>query len=175
MTSAESTLTMQTERTTKRRCPTLIIYALILAAYWIGAEIPKHLMVAMTNSVGHRLFLYTHDQKPADIKKGDYVVFPLTTDIHEGCNPCRVVKKAACLSGEYLRLDQNDYYFCGEEYLGVAKHETSDGRPVFPFVYNGTIPKGKFFAFGGAANSYDSRYYGFIEEEKVEGIAKPIL
>lgn len=155
---------------------TVLTIALMAAAILIGSEIPNHLMVALTNSVGHRLFYYEREQKNVDIKKDSYVVFPLYTDLRENCNPCRVVKKAACVEGEHLKTDENGYFFCVGQYLGVAKRYTSDGsRKLSPFIFDGEVPVGKFFAYGGNINSYDSRYYGFVDQKVVEGVATPLF
>jgi len=148
---------------------------LLAAALWIGSKIPSHLMVAISDSVGYRIFYYERDQKQVEIGKDSYVVFPLHSEFKDDCKPSNVVKKAACIEGEQLRTTDQGYYYCSDQYLGVAKTKSPSGKKLTPFVYNGVVPDGKFFAFGGHVNSYDSRYYGFVENEIVEGIAKPIF
>jgi type IV secretory pathway protease TraF len=163
------------KKSIKSKKQVLLTIVLLFVAAWVGSEIPNRLMVAITNSVGHRIFYYERDQKDIEITKNSFVVFELESEFNTDCNPCRVVKKAACIEGEQLKTTAFGYYYCGDQYLGVSKNITPSGKELSPFVYNGVIPEGKFFAFGGNVNSYDSRYFGFIENDVVEGVAKPLL
>jgi len=36
-------------------------------------------------------------------------------------------------------------------------------KPMKSFVYDGVIPVGKAFVYGGNKDSFDSRYWGFID------------
>ena len=65
--------------------------------------------------------------------------------------------------------------FCGNRFLGVAKTKSMKGEPVQPFVFNGIVPINKVFATGGHKDSYDSRYFGFVERSKITGLAIPLI
>ncbi len=48
------------------------------------------------------------------------------------------------------------------------------GRPL-PVIQGGKIPPGKFFVTSPALRSYDSRYWGLIDEKDILGEAHPIF
>lgn len=157
---------------------TIILYLLVVAGLFIGGQIPSKLLFAKTNSVGHRLFYYQRDQKKPHVDRGSYVVFKITPDQHlvtEKCDPCLLTKKVGCRAGDMLKTTEQGFYYCNNQFLGAAQKQTPSGIKLTPFVFNGIVPENKFFALGGGDKySYDSRYFGFIETKKVEGIAVPI-
>ncbi|MNF08598.1 Peptidase S26 [compost metagenome] len=44
----------------------------------------------------------------------------------------------------------------------------TNGKSLPEFTYTGTVPEGQAFAVGDTANSYDSRYWGFIRMSDTE-------
>jgi len=42
-------------------------------------------------------------------------------------------------------------------------------------VFNGKVPEGTLFVSGQHRDSFDSRYWGFLDRKKVEAIAHPLL
>jgi len=133
-----------------------------------------------------------------DPKRGDIVVF---FSPHDGK---RLVKRVIAAPGDTLEMRDNalllngrpmDYEridaqpFAGEIYEDVlaviAKERGEDGshlvmslpsrgamRSFSPF----TVPEGRYFVMGDSRdNSFDSRYYGFVEREKIVGRSKRVL
>lgn len=78
-----------------------------------------------------------------------------------------IAKYVKCIEGEYLKVTKDKKYFCNGEYLGFAQNKNSKGESVQNFVFNGVIPQGKFFAMGTHLMSYDSRYFGFVDKNKI--------
>ncbi len=66
-------------------------------------------------------------------------------------------------------------YFCGKEYLGRAKDRTFEGAQLSRFEYVGVVPQGKIFVVGDSKDSFDSRYWGFLDKDKIIAKAYPIL
>jgi len=80
--------------------------------------------------------------------------------------------------GRELPLQGFVYLYNGKSFerpetFRVFKIDTK-GRPL-PMIESGVIPKGKFFVSSGAVRSYDSRYWGLIDESEGIGRAYPIL
>lgn len=107
------------------------------------------------------------------IKKGDYVVFSFKgSEYYE--KGTRMVKIATCLPGDYLEVIERDFY-CNGIYIGTAKTKDKKGRDVVPFEFQGEIPEGKYFVLGVHKDSYDSRYWGFVDQKEIIGKAYKIF
>ena len=116
-------------------------------------------------------FLVRH---PAEIRKGDYVIFrPEHMDSY--INGKTLVKKVTCDEGDQLTEKGKEYFCNGSVYLGRAKDFSLKGERLQNFVYNGVIPKGFCFVEGSNINSYDGRYWGFLRKSDIEARAYPIF
>jgi signal peptidase I/conjugal transfer pilin signal peptidase TrbI len=150
----------------------LCTYLAAVSALVFGLFLPGRIMVAISPSLDHRIFVITKRFTPEEIRKDDYVVFTIRSHYIKNGKPSRLLKKVSCVAGEKLETSAREYY-CDGEYLGMAKWYSLKGEPVDAFVYSGTVPEGKLFVTGHHVDSFDSRYLGFIERSKVEGIARP--
>lgn len=178
--SARQTLEAEAEKDVKAKHPNkvLSVTGLILAVLiftYMGKAVPKNILISHTDSVGHKLFYFKRHVDPKQLKKGDYAVFPIDTSYIPNCHPCKVIKQISCVEGEYLYCNSAGAYYCGNRFLGMAKTKSKKGEPVQPFVYNGIVPTNKIFATGGHKDSYDSRYFGFVEKSKITGLAIPLI
>ncbi len=117
----------------------------------------SHLNITVSESLDHRVFWIT-DELP---ERGDYASFELTHPL-AGPAPVLLSKQMLCWSGDYLTQDHRRF-FCNGEFLGEAKYKTLKGKPLPLFEFSGPIPAGKAFAFGRHKDSFDSRYWGFVE------------
>lgn len=150
----------------------LIIFMFIL---FIGGRlIPERISITITPSLRNRIYLLNRYPRKDTIKRNRFVLFTLNTELTKNLKTKKVIKKVACAEGDQLAV-RGLYYYCNERYLGVAKEYTLDGKELDHFVYEGTIPKGKIFVYSHHIDSYDSKYYGFVEEEDVLAIAYPLL
>ena len=146
----------------------------VISALLFGLLLPERIVVAVSPSLDHRIFVVTKRFTPDEIRKDDYVVFTVRSHYIKNGKPSRLLKKVSCVTGERLETRSREYY-CDGEYLGMAKWYSLKGEPVDAFVYSGTVPEGQLFVTGRHVDSFDSRYLGFIERSKVEGIARPLL
>jgi len=145
------------------------IVCLVLAAgiAWMASE---RVLITTTPSLSNRVFWRSLDRaKIASVKRGDFIIFDhlLPEPKHEIRS---VIKRVGCGPGDNLAV-KDDYYFCNDQYIGLAKHKTILGNPLTPFVYNGVIPQGVVFAVGDHRDSYDSRYWGFQEIKGIQARA----
>ena len=57
----------------------------------------------------------------------------------------------------------------------MAKEISLQGKKLTAFKYAGTVPEGKMFLTGSHKDSYDSRYFGFIDGKDILYVAYPII
>jgi len=148
----------------------LFLMALSLAGYWFCSR----LVFSISPSLSHRVFVL--DRSGRAPRKGDYVIFRFASPLFETEKPLRLIKEVTCSPGNTLSVDvPNRFFFCDGNYLGVAKVITLKGANLSMFVFNGRVPEGMLFVSGQHKDSFDSRYWGFLDLKKVEAIAQPLL
>lgn len=112
---------------------------------------------------------------PDEIIVGGYVLMVWKGVDPNGISKLRegttIVKKVGCLPGQHLKvtMQQAD---CDGKKVGHIRHETMDGRPITPALYDGIIPAGKVFLLGEHYFSYDSRYFGLVPFTWIQGSIK---
>lgn len=139
----------------------------------------SNIVIGYGQSLDKHVFFKTSDK---DYKTGHYVV--IQTDKSDPFAKGHLItKKIGCSPSEILMI-QGDDYFCGDKYLGRAKHYSKTGIPVKPFnpctAYVGSkfkiqnlevceyiVPEKQYFVIGTHKDSYDSRYFGFVPEDRI--------
>lgn len=122
-----------------------------------GPYIPQ--MIGMDGTV-HLKFLARRE-----IKRGDIIVF---RPPHEPDKD--YVKRCVAVPGDLLELKNGFVYINGER----QDEPYTDGKPTFPqtFDIDGIVPEGKVVGFGdNRTNSDDSRFWGYIDMERIKGRA----
>lgn len=145
-----------------------IMIGMFIGGFILVALIPMRLTVVVTNSVKYRVF-WSYSPDPLKYVHGQYV----RANTHKNlpgvsCDPCSIVKKVGCQAGDHLSC-QEGQFFCNT--VPICKALPG----IKPFEFNGTVPEGKVFLIGDSLDSYDSRYFGFIEEGAIDAILSPIL
>ena len=149
----------------------LAITCLIVA----GTLIPYKFSVTLTPSLKHRIYWLTRN--PDKVVRGDYVLF------HHKEFAAKVgmkkseemLKVIGCNEGDQLTVDAEKKFYCNGEYLVRAKDISLKGEPLQHSVFNGQIPKGVMFVMGQHKDSYDSRYFGFVDKNHILAKAYPIF
>lgn len=148
------------------------VFLLVLSLAIAGAVIPSRFTVNPTPSLAATLFLLK--SSPDTVRKGDYVVFKLKeTDRHAPGK--QLIKQVTCDQGERLTVKDKEYWCNGNEHLGKAKDLSLKGERLDNFAYNGIIPKGFCFVSGYHKDSYDSRYWGFLNKNDIRALAYPVF
>lgn len=145
----------------------IIIAICTVAAFFIGAYVTGHLLVVHggEDSVKHTVFWKSaiwKDTSEKPLKKGDYILFEFAPDVY-------YAKRIACMPGQSLQKLEG-MWFCGSRKIHDAvevTHSPSSGKQLQQFEYYGIIPDGKYFVVGDYQNSFDSRYWGFVDADKV--------
>ena len=167
---------------------------MLLTAFLFGLLIPSRFSVTTTPSLVHRVYLISRISDAREIKKNSYVLFSMHNNYISNGQPVDVMstvlleqkhkdgrlpiitpvmKIARCISGEHLKVSDRRYY-CNNEYLGTAKEYSLRGEKVDNFIYDGIVPEGRIFVMGQHKDSFDSRYFGFIEAKDVTAIGHPV-
>ena len=124
-----------------------------------------------TASQPYRLFIILKGQS---LQRGDLVAFrfPGSRYYREGV---LFVKEVEGLPGDHLEIRSDRTVRLNGAFLDTVRATDSQGKAVEPFLFDGVIPVGVYFLYSPARNSYDSRYYGLIEKERVVGRVIPLL
>lgn len=145
----------------------LIILGLIsVLAYWVS---PVRVVYTFDRSMPYKWWLEVDRWRKPQV--GDIVLIEPPQD--EYTKGKKLVKRIACGEGDYIRTEGLDYY-CNGRYLGKARTTDSRGKPVRPVVLNQRIGKGHYFVMGEGERSYDSRYFGLVEEGRVLKFMYPL-
>ena len=158
---------MRFQGTLKNKRVSILVIAVISGLVaWL---IESHLLFTLTPSLSHRVYLMG---KAKEIGKNDYVVFSMKGD-RFAKDSDKLLKRVGCAEGDVLRTAGKEY-FCNDVLLGKAKDFSLKGDRIPNFKYNGVIGSGFLFVIGEHKDSYDSRYFGFINKDQVVAKAYPL-
>ncbi len=137
---------------------TAIVFILLCGVMYLF----QHMTLQPTPSMQHSLYLISNS-KPV---KGDRVNFDFNHPLVMENKKVKFLKKLSCVEGDTLAIG-NDMFFCNDILIGVGAPIKIKGNTVDTFKYEGVIPKGKAFVLGESGNSFDSRYWGFVEYKQL--------
>lgn len=157
----------------RNRTAVTVIFVLALAL--AGSIIPSKFTITRSPSLRHRVFYLDKSPAARGLKRGDYVVFTIQDRRVEGGKKVLLTKEIGCAPGDTLSIQGRDYYCNGANYLGKAKETTLNGERLSNFIFNGTVPEGKIFVAGHHKDSFDSRYFGFIDTSDITAKAYPVF
>ncbi|WP_051654325.1 signal peptidase I [Persephonella sp. KM09-Lau-8] len=135
-------------------------------------------MIVFSDSVNFSFGIL--DKTAVEYKKGDYIAF----EYHSGGTRLPVkaiegktlVKRIACMPGDYLKVDlQSRVAFCNGQPVAKAKKRFLNGSKAPIFAFQGKIPENKYFVVGDHKDSYDSRYWGFVDYKELQGKVIPVF
>jgi len=121
-----------------------------------------------TKSINKDFLFYTKDWE-GKIKNNSIIIFYLPKNTFYYKKGTIFTKYIRCIEGDTLNTKGLNYY-CNGKFIGKARTHDSKGRSIKNFVFNGVIPKGKYFAMGTHPKSYDSRYWGFVSKRDIIGV-----
>ena len=149
----------------------LFIFLLGAIVHFIGENIGKFIYNTSASLPQKVFWLNELDKTP---ERGEFIVFYFKGSEYYP-RDYRMIKQVVCLPGDMLEVDNRKRYYCNGVYIGTARDTDSKGKPVENFVWKGKIPEGNYFVMGVHPLSYDSRYWGFVEQKDIIGVAKPMF
>ncbi|GGH84491.1 signal peptidase I [Pullulanibacillus pueri] len=150
-----------------------VIIAIVVRSFIFTNYIVDGSSMMPTLQDGNRLIVNKIDYDFTQPKRFDIIIFHATpTDDY--------VKRVIGLPGDTVQYKNDTLYVNGkkydEPYLKPYKEQISQGNLTYDFtlkdIPNGQerVPKGKVFVLGdNRRNSQDSRYFGFVDMDKIVG------
>jgi len=134
--------------------------------------------INMDTCIKGKLFYVKYIKGLRKLKDNDYVTFSFKGSKIFRENT-KFIKFVGCMPGERIITRGLKYYCINKQeahYLGKACVKTKiTSKCPKHIVFNQIIPKNKLFAIGTAANSYDSKYWGFVDSKSITGRAYKIF
>jgi len=171
-------LSLLSKMSKKKKIGLVIFIAMLI---FTGGEISSRLVFSLTTSDNYRLFYKTSfDNKPV---LGEFYVFKPKLNkflkrAKKAYKTIALIKKASCLYPSVLKV-KGYKFFCDNKLIAIAKktyhNKYNKVVPLSHFKYNGQVPKGKIFFTGSNKNSYDSRYFGFVDKRRILYHARGLL
>lgn len=154
----------------------IISLLLVITAGVIYTKIIGRISINMDTCIKGKLFYVKYIKGLSQLRDNDYVTFLFKGNkiLHKNT---RLIKFVGCMPGERI-ITVGLKYYCinkrGKHYLGRACTKAIPKCPKH-IAFNQIVPKNKLFAIGTAANSYDSRYWGFVNSKSITGRAYKIF
>lgn len=115
------------------------------------------------------------DRANKEIGRGDYLAFRADERVGPWFPAgMTFIKEVVGLPGDRVRVENGQVTVRGESrgeltLLGKLERSAQD------FARDEEVPEGMFWVMGTAPESYDSRYWGYVEERQVIGRAYPVF
>ncbi|MFA7084711.1 MAG: S26 family signal peptidase [Arcobacteraceae bacterium] len=130
--------------------------------------------ISSTPSLPYNIFFINKNKK--EFNKNDLIVFRYPGEnIYNFIKNEEFVKIATCFPKDFLFVNEKFEYFCNGKQVGKALLKDSESKELIPFVFNGIIPPNKYFVTGIHIKSWDSKYWGFVDKERIVATAKGLF
>lgn len=124
-------------------------------------------------SSAYQVFLIAKTNK--NIKQDDYVAFFSKKMEPYFPNGTQVIKVAAAMPGTRVRVNDTVWIDNKPWPNGHLDHLEKLGKTANDFARDEVVPAGKIFVLGTEPKSFDSRYWGYIDDIDIIGKSYPIF
>ena len=148
-----------------------LIWFLFVFNYKIGVPAKEH-----SGCLDASLFLVSrHDNQ---IERGGLYVMTLDRDMKNAKKGTQLLKRIAGVSGDHIKIEMDGVRVNGTEFYRVPLAPVSRrlGLDMEKLMQQEiVVPAGKIFVIGNTDKSYDSRFWGYLNESSVVGRAYALL
>lgn len=148
-----------------------VVLALI-SIYSIMYLLGYKILISNTESLPYTLFLQTPKK---EFTAGSIVTFKYQFKNYfkytQGDNFTKII---GCSQGQTILRIKNDFY-CNGGMIGTALTKDGKGNFIESVDFNEIVPQGKYFMIGTNPKSYDSKYFGYVDEKDILGVTYGIL
>ncbi len=148
-----------------------VVLALI-SIYSIMYLFGYKILISNTESLPYTLFLQTPKK---EFTAGIIVTFKYQFKNYfkytQGDNFTKII---GCSQGQTILRIKNDFY-CNGGMIGTALTKDGKGNFIESVDFNEIVPQGKYFMIGTNPKSYDSKYFGYVDEKDILGVTYGIL
>jgi len=130
-----------------------------------------------TDSLPHGIYRVIKQQ---NYKRGDLIVFPVPEQVRRlvlergWLKPeSYLIKPVAAKTGDDMWITCGQVFVNGKPF-GTIKKQDRQGLPLPSLVFNDALSPGKIAVLQRSDDSFDSRYFGMIDERDIIGRAVPI-
>ena len=143
----------------------LILALFVLSISAIIEIVLGRIVVNISNSHPGTVF-WKGDAKPV---KNDFAYFNFKHEFFP--KGFKVLsKKLICLEGDQLLIN-DQFIICNKQKYPIKRNmKTGSGKLIEQFYYEGIVPNKKAIVWGSNPESFDSRYWGFIDYNKLRTI-----
>jgi len=131
-----------------------------------------------TDSLPHGIYRVIKQQ---NYKRGDLIVFPVPEQVRrlviqrDWLKPdSYLIKTVAAINGDNVWITCGQVFVNGKSF-GAIKKKDRQGLPLPSLAFKDKLSAGKIAVFQRSDDSFDSRYFGPIDERDIIGKAVPIL
>lgn len=145
----------------------LIVTAIILKCF-----------IAISCDISLPYSIWLKGDKSDQYIKGSYVMsYPIGT---RKIKYDYIIKQISCVAGDKLIIKKDretKNMFCNDKLIGEVLSEDRTGKKIESFMISDEliIPNGYYFLSGTHKRSYDSRYFGVVDIEKIIIEVYPLL
>ncbi len=131
---------------------TALIFTIINAFY-------QKIVINISDSHPGTIFWKT-DKNPV---KDDYVYFDFQHSLLLNSTKQILSKQLICTVGDQLKVGEKFISCNNKKYLIKRNKKTDSGKNIEQFYYQGVVPKNQAIVWGSNLESFDSRYWGFVD------------
>ncbi|MEM7828247.1 MAG: S26 family signal peptidase [Candidatus Aenigmatarchaeota archaeon] len=160
----------------------VLAYLIVTAAPFIYRWLPVKVVIARDVSLPEKVYIW--DSRSTKFKKGDYVEFNPPLSFYTMGKV--LIKRIVCMPGEELIVkkhiaknvtpEEQEYnyeYYCNGEFLGYSLKNDTMGFSLHSYTKSGKLHG--YFVMGTHRRSYDSRYFGPVEDSRIVARVYPVF
>ncbi len=137
----------------------MAIFIIIVAIVFVLIDLLYRQIIINTSDSHKGTIFWKVDNKP---EKNDFVYFEFQHRLLSK-NTEILSKKLVCTEGDNLVIGDHFIVCNSQKYPIKRNKKTGGGKSIEQFYYNGIVPKNKAIVWGSNLESFDSRYWGFID------------